>query len=130
MGTVLCPLLFYSAIFVAGKLHRLPVSDTRKYDVSSQHRNHKEFGSITPPNSSPPMCQHERVRLTYPLDGPWNVRLPALRIASIVSSTVNNLVVLYALRCSSLAAAITNAVAFASSGAFESAAPSYSPKQK
>src|SRR6266567_4471672 len=130
MGTVLCPLLFYSAIFVAGKLHRLPVSDTRKYDVSSQHRNHKEFGSITPPNSSPPMCQHERVRLTYPLDGPWNVRLPALRIASIVSSTVNNLVVLYALMCPGLTATNAIAVAVLSSGASKSATPSSSPKQK
>jgi hypothetical protein len=35
--------------------------------------------------------------LAYPLDGPWNVRLPASRIASIVSSMVNNFVVLYAL---------------------------------
>jgi hypothetical protein len=34
-----------------------------------------------------------------PFGWPWNPRLPALRIASIVSSTVNNLVVLIALTC-------------------------------
>jgi hypothetical protein len=48
------------------------------------------------------MCQHEHDRLTYPLDGPWYPTLPALRIASIISSALNNLVVLIALRCPAL----------------------------
>src|SRR5713101_9817901 len=92
--------------------------------------NHKELGNFTLPSSSSPTCQHERIRLSYPLDGPWNVRLPALRIASIVSSTVNNLVVLYALRCPGLTAASASAVAALSSGSSTSATTSYSPKQK
>ncbi|GCE23939.1 hypothetical protein [Dictyobacter kobayashii] len=47
----------------------------------------------------------------YPLDGAWNVKLLALRMASVASSTVNNLVVLYALRCPGLIAASVTAVA-------------------
>ncbi len=92
-------------------------------------RNYQELGSITLPSSSSSICQHEHDRLTYPLDGPRNVRLPALRIASIVSSTVNNLVVLIALMCPGVTTAIATAVAAVSSGASKSATPSYSPKQ-
>src|SRR5437763_1782703 len=103
---------------------------TRCSQVERTYRTEKELGSITPPSSSPPMCQHEHNRLTYPLDGPGNARLPALRIASIVSSIVNNLVVLYALRCPGLTAAIATAVAALSSGSSTSTTTSYSPKQK
>jgi len=37
--------------------------------------------------------------LVYPWDGAWNETLLALLIISIASSTMNNLVVLMALRC-------------------------------
>ncbi len=70
------------------------------------------------------------IRLVYPLDGPWYVTLPALRIASIVSSIVNNLVVLIALTCPGVTAAMLVARAALSSGASVSATTSYSPKQK
>src|SRR6266487_402416 len=68
------------------------------------------------------------IRLAYPLAGPWNMRLPALRIDSIASSTLNNLVVLMALRCPGATRAIDPAKATLSSGASVIATPSYSPK--
>src|SRR2546421_1284387 len=59
----------------------------------------------------------------------WELGLPALRIASIDSSTLNNLVVLMALRCPGAIRAIAPAKATLSSGASVIATPSYSPKQ-
>src|SRR5579859_2851676 len=67
--------------------------------------------------------------LAYPLDGAWKARLPTLRIASIVSSTVNNLVVLIALICPGATAATLVAMAAVSSGSSMSPTPSYFPKQ-
>src|SRR6266702_3469979 len=82
---------------------------TTVFSADCTGRNQKEFGSITLPNS-------RKINLAYPLDGPWNAILPALRIASIVSSTVNNLVVLIALTCPGATAAMLAARAILSSG--------------